>query len=955
MKPLRQDNMPANSTGYDGQPIAQTRGSRPPSAPSPIARLQTSEQQSALLNAIVSAIPDLIFALDEEGRFLEVFTDAEEMLYAPSETVSGRTIREIFEQPLADRLMRVGITEPLQSGQARTFTYALDVPAGRKHFEAHSMPMATMVNGKKTVVVAARDITERVLAERRQRRDAERMAFMLELSRLEQMDERSVFEFLLDHTIELTESAQGCFQRLDDDGNVVSAFSRCPNASMPANGAAPVWVECLDKKRLMVVNHAVHPTALASSLERYACFPLMEGEIVRFVICVANKPDSYDETDVLQLELIAAHTQDFWDRRWVKEALRDSEARRAKAEQVSHLGSWEVDLVSGKTIWSEEFYRICGLEPHSVAPTQELGVQMIHPDDRERALAEVQRAVEQRDRYQIEKRICRPDGSVRHVASIGEVIVDEAQNPIKLVGSFLDITERKEVELELEQHRQQLEALVDQRTAALERSRKAALSLMQDATEQRQRAESVLDDLRAAKEAADAANRAKSTFLANMSHEIRTPLNAILGYSQLLRREPQLTRQQADFLEIIDRSGDHLLGLINDVLEMSKIEAGRVELAQTPIAFAPFIKNIESLIRIRADAKGLGFEVKRQTALPPTIVADESKLRQLLLNVLGNAVKFTEQGEVSLGIGAELTADRLRQRIFFEIRDSGPGIAPDDAERVFAPFEQTGIGREQGGSGLGLAISQRFARLMGGELSVKSVLGEGSTFRFQLDVKCLDRRDESRCPPQVVGLEQDSPLRVLVVDDRTDNREVLSKMLAAVGIEVRTARNGCEALERFGSYQPDLVLMDRRMPVMDGIEATRRIRDMKNRADTPIVIVSASALSEQRQTALEAGADGFIGKPVRESQLFEEIGRLTGASFRFRERRAKSHGDDEDPLELPAELCKQLLELIEAGDMSSLTSELEALEAQYPDDVRRLSGLAKRYDYGALTRLLTQG
>jgi PAS domain-containing protein len=322
--------------------------------------------------------------------------------------VSGRTIREIFEQPLADRLMRVGITEPLQSGQARTFTYALDVPAGRKHFEAHSMPMATMVNGKKTVVVAARDITERVLAERRQRRDAERMAFMLELSRLEQMDERSVFEFLLDHTIELTESAQGCFQRLDDDGNVVSAFSRCPNASMPANGAAPVWVECLDKKRLMVVNHAVHPTALASSLERYACFPLMEGEIVRFVICVANKPDSYDETDVLQLELIAAHTQDFWDRRWVKEALRDSEARRAKAEQVSHLGSWEVDLVSGKTIWSEEFYRICGLEPHSVAPTQELGVQMIHPDDRERALAEVQRAVEQRDRYQIEKRICRP-------------------------------------------------------------------------------------------------------------------------------------------------------------------------------------------------------------------------------------------------------------------------------------------------------------------------------------------------------------------------------------------------------------------------------------------------------------------------------------------------------------------------------------------------------------------
>src|SRR5688572_141336 len=343
------------------------------------------------------------------------------------------------------------------------------------------------------------------------------------------------------------------------------------------------------------------------------------------------------------------------------------------------------------------------------------------------------------------------------------------------------------------------------------------------------------------------ANRAKSVFLANMSHEIRTPMNAILGFSQLMLRDHDLTPRQCQYLGTINRSGEHLLALINDILEMSKIEAGRTTLNSSTFDLRALLKDLEMMFRVRTDEKKLSFSVEMIGDVPQYIVTDINKLRQVFINVLGNAVKFTEQGGVRLRVYAN-RAGPAGPVLRVEVEDTGPGISADELDKLFRHFEQTKTGQQTGtGTGLGLAISREFVRLMGGSITVSSQVGKGSIFVIHLPLKegeaqAVQAKD---APRHVLRLQPGQAVcKVLIADDIEDNRQLLTQLLSPIGFDVRIATNGAEAVQEFEQWRPDLILMDFRMPVMDGHEAIRRIRAMAGAADVKIIAVTASAMDE---------------------------------------------------------------------------------------------------------------
>jgi len=418
-----------------------------------------------------------------------------------------------------------------------------------------------------------------------------------------------------------------------------------------------------------------------------------------------------------------------------------------------------------------------------------------------------------------------------------------------------------------------------------------------------------------ARSAAEAANQSKSTFLANMSHELRTPLNAILGFSQLMTRDSSLSREQQENLETIGRSGEHLLALINDVLEMSKIEAGRTTLYEDSFDLHRLLDDLEDMFGLRARDKGLHLIFDRAPDVPHYVRTDEGKLRQVVINLLSNAVKFTADGGVTLRVATKDEEPKTREQpssvvrpssLVFEVEDTGPGMSAEDLARVFDPFVQTESGQaSQEGTGLGLPISREFVRLMGGELTAKSELGRGSLFKFGIQVELAEASDVQveQSTRRVVGLEPDQPVyRLLVVEDRDANRNLLVKLLTPLGFEVRTAVNGQEGVEEWERWEPHLVWMDMRMPVMDGYEATRRIKSTTKGQATVIVALTASAFEENREMVLSSGCDDFVRKPFREHEIFDTLAHHLGVRFVY---------DEEGAQPTPAQA-------VDAGDVLSL-------------------------------------
>ncbi len=447
---------------------------------------------------------------------------------------------------------------------------------------------------------------------------------------------------------------------------------------------------------------------------------------------------------------------------------------------------------------------------------------------------------------------------------------------------------------------------------------------------------------------AEASARAKSAFLANMSHELRTPLNAIIGFSDLMRRDHKLAPKYAENLSIISRSGEYLLELINDILELSKIEATGVEtFTETSFDLYDTLNKVTEMIRLRARKKDLQLVFEPSDNVPRYIKTDERKLRQILLNLLGNAVKFTEEGGVTLRVRLnDGKRDRKAEmlRINFEVEDSGPGIAPEERADLFEAFTQTRSGyAKKEGTGLGLAISRQFIRSLGGDITIRGAAGGGAVFTFTVLVKRA-RGSETRpalSTRQVIGIDSPEPgarqqrYRILVVDDYEENRTLLRLLLEQVGFEVEVARNGKEAVEISSSWLPHLIWMDMRMPVMDGYAATRNIRRIfkDNPAKHPVVIaLTASVFKEDQAAVLAAGCDDFVRRPFRQSEIFSKIREYLGVAYIYAGEEAADRFES-DRGELPAEAIHTGIAGLPRNLITELKTALELSDMEHMDHI----------------------
>ena len=449
--------------------------------------------------------------------------------------------------------------------------------------------------------------------------------------------------------------------------------------------------------------------------------------------------------------------------------------------------------------------------------------------------------------YSVEHRIRRKDGSIIWVEALGQFIRDSNGAVQEIQCNVRDITERKRVQQQLMETNRRLE----EETARANRH--------------------------AASE--EKANQAKSRFLANMSHEIRTPLNAIIGFAQILARDTGLSEKQATQVNAILRSGEHLLALINEILSLSRIEARRVELHTEVFSLRTLLEDLGTMFTHTANEKGVSFEMECAEDVPNYIVADAAKLRQVLINLLGNAVKFTEHGTILLRVKAATPGPETSDepmRLIVEVKDSGIGIPEGDMEHIFDTFWQSEQGMRAGGAGLGLVIANHIATLMGGTITAESRVGAGSVFTFEIPITIAPdaQPTESSEEKSASGggeATKAEPRRILIVDDQKDMRALLRDLLVAEGYLLKEAENGEEALVQFEAWGPDLVLMDMRMPVMNGHEAIKRIKETERGRRTPVIAVTAGAFEEDRKTAMETGADGFISKPFRLREVLDAL------------------------------------------------------------------------------------
>lgn len=614
--------------------------------------------------------------------------------------------------------------------------------------------------------------------------------------------------------------------------------------------------------------------------------------------------DSADDTELLVYELRRAGFQTEWCRVETAEMMRDALKSQTwdiilsdyMLPHFSGLKALEVYKESKQDI---PFIMLSGIiDIHEAVATMKAGAHdFVDKEEMDRLIPAIQRELR--------------EAKNRHLKI-------QAQVKLKQANAMLEqqLQEIKQAKAKLLDYQTHLEVLVEERT----------------------------QELQEAKEHAEAANKAKSVFLANMSHELRTPLNAILGFTQIMKNDKRIPPDEHLNIETINRSGQHLLSLINDVLEISKIEAGQLKVNTKPLDLYGMLVNITEVMMVRAKNKGIELQLNMTDDLPPYIETDITKLRQVLINLLSNAIKFTQRGNIQI---AAQYQHQEQHWLIFQVSDTGVGISQDELERIFNAFYQTKHGEKAGeGTGLGLSICRKYTQLLGGELTAESIPGKGSTFNLRIPVSLAEAPvKQQRNRHQVTRLAPNQrSYRILVVEDNPDNQRLITTLLAPMGFHVQTADNGQQALDVVKHWYPHFIWMDMQMPVMDGYEATRRIKQLPEGEKIKIAALTASVFEEERQAILATGCEGFVRKPVNPEELFAVMHELLGVEFTYEDipdsdSRSSNELDPQLLAILPVELRESLLQgtiILDQEALKNLIIEVETYSKPLAQSLKHL-------------------
>ncbi len=667
-----------------------------------------------------------------------------------------------------------------------------------------------------------------------------------------------------------------------------------------------------------------------------------------------ERDNAYSQRDLELLASVGDQLALAIERKQTEIELQTREAQLTESQQIAHLGNWEWDIKSNKVSWSDEEFRIFGLEPREFTPTYETYLERIHPDERELVVATIQKALQEKKYPSFEHRIVRPDGAVRMICEDGKVVLDEYGNPIKLLGITMDITERKLAEDNLRNSEAEMRALFASMTdvilvldkegrylkipatnptllykppteligktihevlpvekadpflkcikQSLEINQpvhldynlkigdkefwfagtvspmtdETVLWVVRDVTERKQ----MMDELEQARDVALESVRLKSEFLANMSHEIRTPMNGVIGMTELLL-DTELDNEQREFAEIVRASADSLLTIINDILDFSKIEAGKLRFEKQNFDLRNVVEAIVELLAAPAQSKGLELALLVDSDVPTLVRGDAGRIRQVLINLASNAVKFTERGEVAICVSKEIETE-THATIRFTVRDTGIGISDDQQKNLFQAFVQAdgSTTRKYGGTGLGLAISKQIVDMMGGEIGIESEQDKGSTFHFTMQLEKQSINAAALATQSHAALHN---LRVLIVDDSAINCKILVHQTTSWGMIPREAENGRVAIEMLRvaaqSHEPfDVALLDFNMPGIDGFELARAIKSDAQISAVRLVLMPSFGNRGDAQTAREIGISAYLMKPIRQSQLSDCLVTVMGKS-----------------------------------------------------------------------------